>query len=268
MPPDRDPDEAWEDPPRRPARAAVPEFHVAGFDGPLDLLLDLADRQRIDLGVMSIVALAEQFVSESERLADSTPLMRRAEWTVWIARLVLLRSKLLFAEPKDRQVAETEARRTEGQLSELLAMRAAAGWLARRPRLGVTVFARGASGDGDADRPAMSREASYFGLMEACLGVLERELAGLEEKEDRYQVVAPLYWRITDALARICEKIADGSFRSIWEGCLPPPRPDDVDGGARAALLRRAAVAGVFVAGLELVRQGEISVEQVFFAEG
>lgn len=55
-------------------QASVPEFHVAGFDGPLDLLLDLAERQRIDLGMISVAMLADQFVVEAERLARTTPL--------------------------------------------------------------------------------------------------------------------------------------------------------------------------------------------------
>jgi len=47
----------WEVPPRVPA---APTLHLEGFDGPMDLLLDLAERQRIDLGRVSIADLAEQ----------------------------------------------------------------------------------------------------------------------------------------------------------------------------------------------------------------
>ncbi len=89
-----DEDDDWGDPPRRLPRPAVPEFHVEGFDGPLDLLLDLAERQRLDLGVLSIADLAAQFVAEAERLAQTTPLMQRADWVIWIARLVFLRGSV------------------------------------------------------------------------------------------------------------------------------------------------------------------------------
>ena len=46
----------------------------------MDLLLDLAERQRIDLGWISVAALVEQFVAESARVAPYVPIERRAEW--------------------------------------------------------------------------------------------------------------------------------------------------------------------------------------------
>ena len=65
-------------------------LHLDGFDGPMDLLLDLAEQQRIDLGRISVVVLVEQFVAAFERLAPHVPLERRAEWLVLASRLVLL----------------------------------------------------------------------------------------------------------------------------------------------------------------------------------
>ena len=63
----------WENPLRTPAAAApsIPVLHLDGFDGPLDLLLDLAERQRIDLGRMSVLALAEQFAAAARAAAGS-----------------------------------------------------------------------------------------------------------------------------------------------------------------------------------------------------
>ena len=86
----------WDTPPRIPG---IPVLHLEGFDGPMDLLLDLAERQRIDFGRMSILALAEQFVAALRRLASSVSLEKRADWVVVATRLVLLRSRLVF--PKD-----------------------------------------------------------------------------------------------------------------------------------------------------------------------
>jgi len=57
----------WDNPPRVPE---MPALHLDGFDGPMDLLLDLAERQRIDFGRMSVRDLAEQFVAAMERLAS------------------------------------------------------------------------------------------------------------------------------------------------------------------------------------------------------
>jgi hypothetical protein len=56
----------WDTPPRVPS---APVLHLDGFDGPIDLLLDLAERQRLDLGRISVVDLVEQFVAASTQLA-------------------------------------------------------------------------------------------------------------------------------------------------------------------------------------------------------
>ena len=50
----------WDVPPRLPS---APVVHVDGFDGPIDLLLDLVERQRLDLGRISLVDLVDQFVA-------------------------------------------------------------------------------------------------------------------------------------------------------------------------------------------------------------
>jgi segregation and condensation protein A len=83
-------DLAWDDWEAR--LPVVPLLHLDGFDGPMDLLLDLAERQKIDFGRMSILALAEQFVVAMARFGDSVPIERRADWLVMATRLVLLRS--------------------------------------------------------------------------------------------------------------------------------------------------------------------------------
>ena len=252
-----DEDEDWGDQPRRLPRPVVPEFHVEGFDGPLDLLLDLAERQRLDLGVLSIADLAAQFVAEAERLARTTPLMRRADWVIWIARLVFLRSRRLFATQAEKQLAEKEARRTVGQIEGLLEMRAAADWLEARPQLGVSVFARGRAA---VENGVCGRQGTYFSLMEACLAALERELAQVETSVPIYRVDVPSYWRVTDALVLMREKIRNGTFRSIWD-CVPTMASTEPEG----TIGRRADVAATFVAGLELVRLGKLSIEQVGF---
>lgn len=172
--------------------------------------------------------------------------MKRADWLIWVTRLVFLRSRLLFASKVERRDAEKEAHRTVAHLDELLRIRAAATWLEERPQLGVTTFARGCS---DLANVPRGRQASYFGLMEACLGVLERELARFDERDPIYAINVPAYWTITDALARIREKLSEGTFQSIWRDCIPFKPSEDMPS-------RKAAIAGAFVAGLELVKQG------------
>ena len=124
----------WSEPPRVPS---IPVLHLDGFDGPMDLLLDLAERQRIDFGRMSILALAQQFVAAVERLVGKVSLERRADWHVLAARLVLLRSRLMF--PGSAEEAASAERDAAAELRRLEAMafvRAASSWLQVRPQLG------------------------------------------------------------------------------------------------------------------------------------
>ena len=113
-----DPDwDEWESPLRTRTTGSsaadvpiVPMLHLDGFDGPMDLLLDLAERQRIDFGRMSVRALAEQFVAAFEQLADRVAIERHADWLVMATRLVLLRSRLLCPEsPVAADAAQRDA---------------------------------------------------------------------------------------------------------------------------------------------------------------
>ncbi|WP_306417747.1 segregation/condensation protein A, partial [Gluconacetobacter azotocaptans] len=243
-----DPDAVWETPARRPG---IPELHLQGYDGPLDLLLDLAERQHIDLGVMSVAALADQFAAGFAAAQHQVPLAQRAEWVIWAARLVLLRARLMFAAPEEQAAAEQEAQRTAAQLEELLRMRAAADWLTRRPQLGQEVFARPA----DPQEPAGARRAgSYFDLVAACLTVIEHGAA--EAAPAALQVRSLALWSVSAALARIRAVLESGKAGQGWQQFLPA-LPDGPD----LALRRRAALAGTFVAALELARAGEVDLD-------
>ena len=103
-------------------------LHLDGFDGPMDLLLDLAERQKIDFGRMSVLALAEQFVAAMARCGDRVPIERRADWLVMATRLVLLRSRLLFPEsPMAAEAAARDAMAELRRIDDLTEVRAAVG---------------------------------------------------------------------------------------------------------------------------------------------
>jgi segregation and condensation protein A len=90
------PDPLWDDWDTPPRVAAIPELHLAGFDGPLDLLLDLAERERIDLSRISIIDMVDQFVVAMARDESRVPLERRADWLILVARLLMLWSRLIL----------------------------------------------------------------------------------------------------------------------------------------------------------------------------
>src|SRR5215218_4808676 len=70
---------------------------VDGFEGPLDLLLELARRQKVDLHRISILALAEQYLAFIEEARMRLELA--ADYLVMAAWLAYLKSRLLLPEP-------------------------------------------------------------------------------------------------------------------------------------------------------------------------
>src|SRR6478736_4555216 len=118
---------------------------VDGFEGPLDLLLELARRQKVDLHKISILALAEQYITFIEA-ARRMRLELAADYLVMAAWLAYLKSRLLLPEPPkgEEPSADDLATALALRLRRLEAIREAARKLAARERLGQDVFARGA----------------------------------------------------------------------------------------------------------------------------
>ena len=181
-----------------PAGEAMPRLNVAGFEGPLDFLLEMVRRYRVDLGPLSIVALTDQLVAALEDSAQRVPLERRSTWLVAASDLVLLKARLLCPEsPAVAEAAAAEASRRLEQLTELARMRAAADWLAARPQLGLRVFARG-----QMERQARPQAELYVAFLEATLAMLEGK-AGQPAQAPAYQPAPLELWRVPDAIARV-----------------------------------------------------------------
>ena len=228
----------------------MPVLHLEGFDGPMDLLLDLAERQRIDLGRISIVALAEQFVAALTDPGNRVPLDRRADWVVLAARLVQLRARLLFpADPAEQADAQAEAAAELHRLEAMRFVRAAGHWLATRPQLGWDVFAP--------PPPARDpRSAGVVALMEACLAMLRGHVDTPEQAPSVYRPPWRDPWSVTEARARIRAKLhgqPEGEELTGYVPALPQ---------AAAGATTRAAIASTLLASLELAKEGEVSLAQ------
>jgi segregation and condensation protein A len=114
--------------------AGAPALRLGAWEGPLDLLLELARAQRVDLAQLSIATLTEQFTAavDSAIARRQVPLSRLAEWHIMAAWLTLLRTRLLLPELPD----DTAQAKAAGLRQRL------ANWLERRPQLGREVFGR------------------------------------------------------------------------------------------------------------------------------
>ncbi|MGI4975704.1 MAG: segregation and condensation protein A [Janthinobacterium lividum] len=238
----------WDTPLRAPA---TPLLHLDGYDGPMELLLDLAGRQRVDLGRLSILGLIGQFLDELEGRLREVAIERRADWLVTASRLVLLRSRLLApASPEAAATARSDADAELRRLEAAGHARTAAAWLQARPQLGHDVFAR-------ATREPNPRTTSYMALMQACLVVLRQ---GNAQPQDApvYRPRLPELWSVAQAIARIRSLIASAPRDAALQSYLPAIAHDEPDHDLKA----KAALASTLVAGLELARQGELALRQ------
>jgi segregation and condensation protein A len=231
--------------------AGAPALRLGAYEGPLDLLLELARAQRVDLAQLSIAALAEQFtaVLEAAMARRQVPLARLAEWLIMAAWLVALRARLLLPAAAEGGVA---ARREAEGLRRRLADRAAAqrlaDWLERRLQLGRDVFGRGIAEPAADALPA----ADVTELLRACLKLLE-----VPPRARVYRPNPPSLWRVPEALERMRRLLPGLPDSAPLAHFLPP-----VEEGPAAALQRRAALASTLLAGLELSREGVAVLDQ------
>ena len=252
--------ESWEGEGRgSPSTSSIshtaPQLSVQGFEGPLDFLVEMVRRQRVDLGRLSILTLTDQLVAAIEAGEGRIPLERRADWLVMASQLLLLKAQLLVpASPEEAKDARAAATRQLELLDELARMRAGADWLAARPQLGRAVFGRGLG-----TPPPVRPQA------ELLVAFLEATLAMLEGREGQTNAPTPIYrpsppdlWRIPDALRRITELLLLNRSGLPLERCLPPLPQHARDRPIRL----RAALASTLVAGLEMARDGAAILDQ------
>ncbi|MBB5696034.1 segregation and condensation protein A [Muricoccus pecuniae] len=228
---------------------------MEGFEGPLDFLLEMVRRQRVDLGRLSILTLTDQLVDAIEGGEGRISLERRADWLVMASGLLLLKAQLLApSSPEEAEDARATAARRLELLGELARMRAGADWLAARPQLGRETFSRGQS----TPPQAQPQAELYVAFLEATLVLLEGREGRATEPTPTYQPRPPDLWRIPDALRRIAGLLRQHPGQLALERCLPPIPAHTPDRQIRI----RAALASTFVAGLEMAQGGALLLEQ------
>ncbi len=242
-------DEGWPDgvAARRAAEALIVD--VEGFEGPLDLLLALSQRQKVDLRRISVLQLAEQYLAFVAG-ARALRIELAADYLVMAAWLAYLKSRLLLPpEPGEAgPSAEDLAAHLAFQLERLEAMREAAARLMARPRLGAEVMARGAP-EVAGTRRRVVLTASLIDLM--------RAYARLRTRDDfrPYAMDRHDVFTMEQALDRLRPLIGAVQGWVELAGFLP-------DGWHARPGRRRSATAAHFAAALELARRGEIELAQ------
>ena len=121
-------------------------INIPNYKGPLDVLLDLAKTQKVDLAKISITQLADQFL-EYIKNNKNLNLETASEFLLMATWLAYLKSKLLLPEDEEDDFKALEvAERLKLQLKKLELIRILSDRMLQKKRLGVDIFTRGMQG--------------------------------------------------------------------------------------------------------------------------
>jgi segregation and condensation protein A len=224
---------------------------VEGYEGPLDLLLALARQQKVDLAKISILALADQYLQFIEA-ARKIRLELAADYLVMAAWLAFLKSRLLLPEPPAAEgpSAEEMATALANRLRLLEAFREAANRLMNRPQFQRDVFPRG-NPESIAEVRRSKYSATLFDLLSAY--ATQRQQGVLTS----VHLAKRTGWALAAARASLERLVGMTDISEDW-GCL-----DDYLMSYVAEPDQRATIfASSFAAALELVREGQLELNQ------
>lgn len=222
---------------------------VDGFEGPMDLLLDLARQHKVDLAQISILSLIDQYIAYIEK-ARAMRLEIAADYLVMAAWLTYLKSRLLIPLPpaEGESTPQDMAARLAFRLQRLAAMRERAAQIMNRSQLGRDVFFRGAP------EPLVIEKQREYGdtLLDLLKAYAERRAKKMVRQT--YTIKRQPVWSIKEAretLQRLLGQMDDWGTFDLWlERYLAAPE------------LRRSVRASSFTASLELVREGVLELRQ------
>ena len=218
------------------------------FNGPLNLLLDLAKSQKVDLEKISITMLADQF-NNFIKQQKNLNLEIASEYLVMATWLVYLKSKLLLPETEEEEFKAIEvAEKLKLQLKKLELIRLLSDQMLKRKRLGRDIFLRGGKG---------SIRSIYNTNYSLTLYEILKTYANFMTTKNFQKISIPkLPVFTTEDGLRIIKKylgkITD--WKNINE--LVP------ENFKKQKSMRRTGNAGIFVASLELVKEGDLSIKQ------
>ena len=219
-----------------------------GFEGPIDLLLSLARDHKIDLTKLSILKLAEQYLEFLDDVIKKD-IDIAAEYLVMGAWLAFLKSKLLLPEDKieSSQTAEEMSELLEFQIKRLEGIQKVSKLLFKKHQLGTHFFKRG-----DPEFFNINNTINY----ELSLYDLIKTYGKIVTKDNNKSIIiaeTKLY-SVEDAINRLKKilKTSDG-----WLNLL-----DFIPKNIKDKLETKSSLASHFVASLELVKEGDISLRQ------
>ena len=224
------------------------KINIDNYSGPLDVLLDLAKAQKVDLTNISITQLADQFI-EFINSAKEINLDLASEYLLMATWLAYLKSKLLLPEDQEDDFKASEvAAKLKLQLKKLELIRLLSDQLLKKKRLGIDIYSRGMSG-GIRSSTNSKYAVSLFELLKSYSNhVMRKNFLSINIPK----LPVCTTEQGIDIIKRSIKKLND--WKDIAE--LIPSK------FKKTYVLKKSGLAGLFSASLELSREGMIRIMQ------
>ena len=222
-------------------------INIPNYNGPLEVLLDLAKSQKVDLAEISITKLADQFLEFIKNNKDLN-LESASEFLLMATWLAYLKSKLLLPEDEEDDFKALEvAAKLKLQLKKLELIRILSDQMLQKKRLGVHIFTRGMKG---------GIRSINTPIYDVSLYELLKSYSGLQMQKTFQNISIPKLPVLTteEGIKQIKNNLdLINDWKSIFE-LIPEFYLKNK--------MQRTGIAGIFAASLELTKEGLTKVSQ------
>lgn len=218
------------------------------FNGPLDLLLHLIEREELDITAVSLVQVTGQYLTQVRQMGQDQ-VESLIDFISIGARLLLIKSRALLPRPVqlpgDTSEEEDPAEALLRQLKAYRRFKNAAAWLDSRQRRGLRTYLR------IAPPPHLEGHLDLSGVdSNTLLEALKAVLARVETLEDSLEVIRPREITIEDQMGKLRSSLKRGKSFNFWE-IIGNPRD-------------RTEIAVTLLALLELIKRREAQAHQTY----
>jgi len=221
---------------------------INNFSGSLEVLLDLAKSQKVDLETISITKLADQFL-EFIKTTENINLELASEYLLMATWLTYLKSKLLLPETDEEEFKALEvAEKLKLQLKKLELIRLLSDQMLKRKRLGRDIFFRGMKGN------IRSIYSSKYSL--TLFEILKAYSTIIMTKDFQTMNIPRLPVLTTEEGIKTIKNLF-GSLKD-WKN-IHEIIPKDF---FNSSSLKKTGLSGIFAGSLELAKEGNISIKQ------
>jgi segregation and condensation protein A len=223
-------------------------IEIPNYSGPLEVLLDLAKSQKVDLTKISITKLADQFLVYIKQSIDLN-LELAAEYLLMATWLAYLKSKLLLPEDEEDDFKALEvAEKLKLQLKKLELIRLLSDQLIKKDRIGLNVFYRGMKG-GIKSINTPIYKVSLYELLKTYATI---------KMQKAFQTINIPKLPVFTTEEGLKQLRKNYQYFADWkdlEDLIPK-------GFTFSKKLKKSGMAGIFSASLELTKQGVTSIMQ------